>query len=80
MNVTDIPIVALVLRHNPDALKPQTAPVVVPPVPPVTPQGPPAQPPGPGIDEDSEEAALNDFLLSELVDSAPPFAGDGQNN
>ncbi len=79
MNVTDIPITALVLRHNPDALKPQTA-VVVPPVPPVTPQCPPAQPPGPGIDQDSEEAALNDFLLSELVDSAPPFAGGGKNN
>ncbi len=71
MNVRDIPIVALLLRNDPNALNP-----VVPPVPVIPPVVFPPYDPGPGIDNVSEETAMEDFLMSELADSVAPFEND----
>ncbi len=72
MNVNDIPIVALLLRNDPKAVKP-----VVPVIPPVF---IPQWEQGPGIDNASEESAMEDFLLSELADSVAPFENDEAQN
>jgi hypothetical protein len=64
MNVTDIPIVALLLRLHPHALD-NNPPLPIPPIP-VPPVPIPPDPPVP-----INTNALDNFLMSQLPDVAP---------